>query len=174
MFNYDTPVMKVYLAGLMSGEKLKETVSWRVQIREHYSNWKNSGKPYPILFEDPYSGPELESIDPKGYTSNIPARAIIMGDYMSVKNADIIVANLNSFGGSREPLGTQWELAWCWQLQKPFIIISEDEKYSRHPFTAQACIFCKSVEELINQKWLNYFYKRIAGANYSFIDRDAK
>ena len=38
----DLPLMYVYLAGYMSGEKLKETTEWRKKIRKHYREWEQS------------------------------------------------------------------------------------------------------------------------------------
>jgi hypothetical protein len=162
--------MFVYLAGLMSGEKLNETVSWRVKIRKHYENWKGRER-YPISFLDPYNGPELSTIDKEGLKSDVSANAIIMGDYSSVKKADVIIANLNDFGSSRPSIGTHWELAWAWQMQKPFILIVPTNlryRYENHPFTSRASMIVNSVEELLENKILNYFYKRINPANYKW------
>jgi hypothetical protein len=166
MFDYKTPVLTIYLIGLMSGEKLKETVGWRVQVRKHYEDWKNTGKPYPCRFIDPYAGPELTSIDPKGYTSNIPASAIVDGDMLSVKSADLLIANLDTFGGSRGPIGSYYELGAGLILNKPTIIICPDTNLQRHPFVKKASVIVNSVEELLEQKWINYFFKRFAGADY--------
>lgn len=172
--------MTVYKAGLMSKDLLKETLEWRLKLRNAYENWKGEGQ-YEIDFLCPYNGPELDSMDSLGLKSEIPPQAIIMGDYMSVKKADLIIANLDNFGSQRPLTGTLFELAWCWQMKKPFIIIAPDklmgynEKgspftfyavYSTHPFTGQAGFVVKSVEELIERKLINYFYKRINPANY--------
>lgn len=162
--------MYVYLAGLMSGEKLKETVSWRTAIREYYETWKGEGR-YPIDFLDPYNGPEIESIDKEGLKSSVPAKAIILGDLMSVKKADVIVANMDDFGSSRPSIGTHWELAWAYLMDKPFILIVPSAlrpRYENHPFTGQASMIFESVDEFLKAKALNYFYKRINPANYSF------
>lgn len=172
--------MTVYKAGLMSKQKLKETLEWRLQLREHYENWKGEGQ-YEIDFLCPYNGPELGSLDNLGLKSSIPAQAIIMGDYMSVKKADLVIANLDTFGSQRPLTGTLFELGWCWTMQKPFIIIAPDkvmghtdegepftfyDVYSTHPFTGQAGFVVKSVQELLDRKLINYFYKRINPANY--------
>jgi nucleoside 2-deoxyribosyltransferase len=182
MMRKETPAypMTVYQAGLMSKQKLKETLAWRLKLREAYENWKNRGQ-YEIDFLCPYNGPELSSIDALGLKSEVSPQAIIMGDYMSVKKADLVIANLDTFGSQRPLTGTLFELAWCWQMQKPFIIIAPDkimgyddknepytfyDIYTNHPFTGQASFIVKSVEELIEKKLINYFYKRINPANY--------
>jgi len=172
MFDYKTPVMTIYLIGLMSGEKLKETVGWRVQVRSRYENWKGSGNPYPCRFIDPYAGPELTTIDQKGFTSNIPPSAIVDGDLLSVKSSNLLVANLDSFGGSRGPIGSYYELGAGLILNKPTIIICPDKNLQNHPFVKKASVIVNSVEELLEQKWINYFYKRFAGANYTWDNKE--
>ena len=178
----DLPIMYVYLAGYMSGEKLKETTEWRIKIREHYRKWEkktktiktvfglkdiNDGyKAFPIACLDPYNGKEFATIDKKGLKSHIPANAIIMGDYLSVSKADIIVANMDTFGASRPSVGTQWEMAWAWQLKKPIVLISDNENYIHHPFTGQSSWIVKDVDELLEKKVLETFYRRMAGAIY--------
>jgi hypothetical protein len=162
--------MTVYLAGLMSHEKLEETVSWRLKVRKHYENWKNKGQ-YEIDFIDPFNGPELDSLDKEGLKSNIPSNAIILGDFMSVQRAQVILANLDDFGGSRPLIGTHWELAWAWMMKKPIILIVPEKlkyRYETHPFTNSATFILTSVDELLEKKVLNYFYKRINPANYAW------
>ena len=185
----DLPIMYVYLAGYMSGEKLKETTEWRMRIRKHYRNWEEketiekipghftypgSGGSivhkewlsFPIACLDPYNGKEFATIDKKGLKSHIPSNAIIMGDYLSVSKADIIVANMDTFGASRPSVGTQWEMAWAWQMKKPIILISDNENYIYHPFTGQSSWIVKDVDELLEKKVLETFYRRMAGAIY--------
>jgi hypothetical protein len=188
----DLPLMYVYLAGYMSGEKLKECTEWRLKIREHYRKWEKKNfsklklaeyngdlgyveKPtyewlaFPIAFLDPFNGKEIETIDKKGLTSSFPPNSIVHSDYMSVCKADIVVANLDTFGADRPSIGTHWELAWTWTQKKPFILIVPEgmkETYTKHPFTAQASWIVESVDELLDKKVLESFYKRIAGAIY--------
>lgn len=183
----DLPIMYCYLAGYMSGEKLKETTGWRKEIREYYRKWESkpifkqrlsgayesTGKfeylAFPIAFLDPYNGKELKTIDKKGLTSNIPAHAIIHGDYLSVCKADLVVANLDTFGANRPSIGTHWELAWTWQMKKPFVLIVPEgmrDTYTLHPFTNQASWIVESVDDLLDLGVLESFYRRMAGAIY--------
>lgn len=162
--------MKVYLAGYMSGSCLYDCVKWRLEIRNHYENWKGAGTPYPISFLDPFNGPELETIDAKGFKSSVPPQAIYDGDMMSVKDCDLVVANVSTFGQSRPMIGTFCEIGWCTAMQKPFIVIAPDEGAKEiaknHPFLGRASAVYGSVDEFLNSKILNYFYKRVNGANY--------
>lgn len=167
MNKVDSPILYVYLAGYMSGEKLEQCLAWRKQIREHYSNWKGAGVPYPIAFLDPFNSGEHKSIDTKGLTSAVPSKAILMGDFMSVQKADVIVANINNFGSDRPMIGTLCEMAWGWQLNKPIITIDEVKTLRNHPFIAEfTTIFVDNAQELLDRKYLNTFYKRISGALY--------
>jgi len=113
----------------------------------------------------------LESIDAKGFKSSIPAQAIYDGDMMSVSECDLVVANISTFGYDRPMIGTFCEIGWCTAMQKPFVVIAPDEKAKElagnHPFLGRASAIYSSVEEFLDSKILNYFYKRINGANYS-------
>lgn len=163
-------ILKVYLAGYMSGACLYDCVKWRVDVRNHYENWKNTGIPYPIHFLDPFNGPELESIDKEGFKSSVPAQAIYDGDMMSVAECDLVVAYITTFGHPRPMVGTYCEIGWCTAMQKPFIVIAPDAESQKmannHPFLGRASAVYGSVDEFLKSKILNYFYKRINGANY--------
>jgi hypothetical protein len=188
----DLPLMYVYLAGYMSGEKLRQCTEWRKRVRDHYRKWekrwftkfelaeykgdmgyvekdKYEWLAYPIAFLDPFNGKEIDSIDKKGLTSNIPPHAIIHGDFLSVQKADVIVANMDTFGADRPMIGTHWELAWAWMMKKPIVLIAPPEKkevYQKHPFTSQASWIVESAYELTKEGVLETFYRRMAGAIY--------
>lgn len=169
----DLPIMYVYLGGYMSGEKLQETLYWRKYIRSSYKNYEESAEgnivSFPIAFLDPYNGKEFESIDAKGLESSLSPNAIYNGDYMSVQKADIIIANMNTFGSDRPMIGTIWELGWADEMRKPFILIVDKDKretYEKHPFTRRASNIVCSLEELVEKQILETFYRRIAGAIY--------
>lgn len=192
----DLPIMYVYLAGYMSGEKLNETMEWRKKPREYYKNYEPivcgdthevvGYESFPIAFLDPYNGKEFNSIDQKGLTSSISSNAIFDGDLMSVKKSDLIVANIDTFGSDRPMIGTYWELGINTALGKPFIIIAPKKRAgdifdengnktgeytyfdlaTKHPFLNRASVIVESVDQLIKEKHLETFYRRIAGAIY--------
>jgi hypothetical protein len=57
----------------------------------------------------------------------------------------------------------------CLAWGKPLILIvppEEKERWAKHPFTSQACAIYTSVDELLNAKILNWFYKRTNTAIY--------
>ena len=155
--------MKVYLAGFMSNEYLEETMGWRRKIREQYSM-----KGWPITWLDPYNGKEVNTIRDNGLKSDISPHAILHRDYLSVSQADIIVANLNTFGSTRTPTGTLCEIAWAWQMRKPIILITDDPQYINHPFTSYfASAIYPTVEAMLEDKAINYFYQGMHNAVYN-------
>jgi len=158
-------MIKIYLAGYISGEKIEECIAWRKKIREHYDNWKGKEK-YPIVWLDPLNGQILNSIDKEGLKSAIPSKALIMRDFNCIKKADIIIANLTTFGADRPLIGTFYELAWAWYLKKITIIITDEIYYKEHPFIKDTGIIMNSVDELLNSKIINYFYKGLHSAIY--------
>ena len=156
-----------YLAGYISGKKIEECSSWRKKLREHYDNWKFETK-YPICWLDPLNGKDFEEIDGEGlHAKGVTPEAIVHRDYQCVKSSDMVIANLDTFGCQRPLTGTMFELAWAYDAHKPVIVIATDENYTKHPFiTETASIIVSSVEELIERKLVNYFFKGQASAIY--------
>lgn len=157
--------MKVYLAGYIHGEVLDKCVAWRKQIRDFYEHYK--GNRYPIDWLDPLNGKDLESISSDGLTSSCSSNVIVHRDYQSVIRADLIVANMDTFGQSRYPVGTISEIAWAWQKHIPVIMITKENQFRGHPFMQLfVSEFVESVEELLNRKLINLFYKGWNSAEY--------
>lgn len=158
--------MRIYLAGYIHGNKIQECSEWRKKIVQHYRNWKGNEE-YPITWLDPLNGKMLETISDNGLKSNIPAKAILRGDIMSVESCDLLIANMNKFGESRDLTGTTCEVAIAGYLNKPIIIITKDDNYRNHPFiNSFATIIVETAEELLEKKYINYFFKRINNAQY--------
>lgn len=165
-------LMYVYLGGIMlGGRQRKSTIDWRYQIRKYYENWKGKGM-YEICFLDPWNGEIEGEIDNEGLTNSvISAKAIFEGDKKAIQKADVIIANFNQFESKRPSVGTYFECGIALALNKPLLLIvspEEYERWSKHPFTSQACGIYKSVYQLLNSKILNWFYKRINHANYTW------
>ena len=152
-----------YLAGFMSGDKLKETTEWRYKIRSYFKS-----KDWPIVWSDPYNGKDIGSITKDGLKSSVPPHAIVHRDYMCVEKANLIVANLDTFGSTRPLTGTICELAWAWKLHKPIIIISNDPNYKEHPFINYfSSWILPDVETLLKEKVIEYFYQGTVSAKYT-------
>lgn len=108
----DKPVLYVYLAGRISGNCIEQCLEWRYKIVNHYKNYKPIYKTnrvipdqedligyesYPISFLDALNSKEADSIDALGLTSAIPPNLIYSKDLLSVKRADVIVANVEDY-----------------------------------------------------------------------------
>ena len=165
-------IMHVYMAGIMlGGEFQKPTVDWRYKIRKHYENWKDKGI-YEICFLDPWNGEVDAEIDNEGLTNNkVSGNTIFMGDKLAIKKADIIIANFNQYGSKRPSVGTYFECGMTLAWDKPLILIvpeGEKERWSNHPFTSQSVAIYTSIDDFLNSKILNWFYKRINSAIYGW------
>jgi len=165
-------LMYVYLGGLMlGGDMQKPTVDWRYKTRKWYENWKGQGM-YEICFLDPWNGEVGGVIDNEGLTNTaVPSKAIFEGDKQAIQKSNIIVANFNQFGSKRASVGTFMECGMALAWNKPLILIvpeDEFERWSKHPFTSQSVAIYKSVEEMLDSKILNWFYKRTNHANYEW------
>jgi len=165
-------LMYIYLGGIMLGGNFqKPTVDWRYKTRSRYENWKGQGR-YEFCFLDPWNGEIDGVIDNEGLTnSKISGKTIYMGDKAAIKKADIVVANFDQFGSNRPSVGTYFECGMALAWDKPLILIvpEEDfERWSKHPFTSQAVAIYKSVDEFLDSKILNWFYKRTNAAIYDW------
>ncbi len=153
--------MKVYLAGFIQGSKLKECIEWRKRVRNYYKLNPD------IEFLDPFSGKDLDSISQDGLNSSTPRNAIVHRDYAAVTGSELIVANMNTFGESRPPIGTICELAWAWENKIPIILISSDKNYVEHPFISYfASQTAKDVEDLLKHDMIGFFFQGLTHALY--------
>lgn len=170
----DLGIIYVYVAGFMAGSKLEQCTSWRKKIRDHYKNyeWDEEIQDYvsfPCAILDPFNGKEVGTISSDGVTSHIPPTAIRKADRMSVKKADIIIANMRTWGESRPMIGTHHEMAWAEEDKKPIILLCEKEDmslYKNHPFTCDCDYYFETIEDVIENKIIESYYKRIHGAIY--------
>lgn len=155
--------MKIYLAGYMSSKKGKKCAHWRRELRKHYVM-----KAWDIIWLDPMNGQKLGELKRDGLKStNIPGKAFIYRDFKSVREADLIIANLKTFGEERPITGTLFELSWAWEHNKPVIVIADKTYYTEHPFIKDtASMIVESYKELLEKKYINYFYKGIVTARY--------
>ncbi|MHA2013302.1 MAG: hypothetical protein ACTSWG_13110 [Candidatus Helarchaeota archaeon] len=92
----DLPILYVYLAGRIAGNCIEECLKWRKDIVHYYSNYKGRGA-YPISFLDALNSNESDSVDKLGLTSAIPSNLIYDKDMLSVKRADVVIANLEDY-----------------------------------------------------------------------------
>ncbi len=143
--------MKIYLAGYISEKVLDQCTKWREIVKQSNTN-------LPIDWLDPLSGHQETTITNSGLSSNIPPGGIFYRDLQAVLSADLVIANLDTFGQSRPLTGTIFEMAWCRLGNIPLIVITDDPNYKYHPFILfSAAIIAQSVEELIKKEYIAYF-----------------
>lgn len=153
----DLPVLKVYLAGRISGDNIDLCLKWRKDIIKHYENHKGNGA-YPISFLCPLNSGEADSVDKMGLTSSIPPNLIYDKDLLSVQTSQVIVANMDDYFEDdlynfepnqfetnkesqaklgallmkvrhrRENIGTVMEVGWALLLNKPVILIVPENR----------------------------------------------
>ena len=162
----DGKYMSVYLAGYIEKSVIDQCIAWRKKIRTTYDNWKGVER-YPIIFLDPCNGEDWNEIAINGNNKKIPDHAIVSKDRMCVNNADLIIANMDTFGQTRPPIGTISEIVWASEFHKPIITITDDPLYENHPFIKTfTSWYVKSVDELLDEKIINQFYKSWTTAIY--------
>jgi len=157
---------KVYLAGLIQGSVIDKCIAWRKKIVDHYTNWKDTGKPYEdLIFLDPCNGESQVSDD--GLSSNLPKKVILDKDYNAIKKCDLFIGNMDSFGVERPLIGTTMEIAFAYSFHKPIILITNNRVYQEHPFMSQMVSwYFNDVDEMLNAKAINQFYKAWHNAQY--------
>ena len=156
-------MFNVYLAGIIDGKNIEKCHDWRNQIINTYSNWKNTQQNYgDIAFLNPLNG-ETE-ISKDGLASNVPPKAILDKDYNAIKNSNLFIVNMETYGVQRPPIGTLMEIAFAYEFRIPIIMITTDNVYHQHPFVSNMVSwYFESVEEMIKEKSINKFYKSCHG-----------
>jgi nucleoside 2-deoxyribosyltransferase len=122
----------VYLAGLISTEVL-ESLQWRHDVTPRL---ENGG--FEVL--SPMRGKDAFTLVSGGLTDPaLTTKDIILRDSIDVKRADVILAHLEVFGGSRALLGTIAELAWAWELRTPVVGVALHNNHlmRNHPFVKE-------------------------------------
>ena len=103
----------VYLAGPIEGCDEGEIQEWR--------KYAQSGVVENIIGINPYRA-ETESESPES------KKRVVMKNYMDIKFCNLILACLPKHINDRRPsYGTTSEIAWGYSLQKPIVIVSDDE-----------------------------------------------
>jgi nucleoside 2-deoxyribosyltransferase len=156
-------MLKIYLAGYIQGDVIKECTEWRKQLRDHYTKTKYMN----ITWLDPLSSENFAEISPDGLDSSMPAHTIVHKDYTCVEKCDLIIVNMDTFGQDRPLTGTICELAWGWQMHKGIIMITDEPKYKHHPFLEYFSSWTvKDIDELIEKEVVTGFYESWHTAKY--------
>ena len=151
---------KIYLAGYIQGTCIEQCVGWRKRISRALQHLD-------VEFLDPLCGKDIATIRADGLKSNRSAHAIVYRDRASVKAADMIVVNMDTFGTARGLCGTICELAWAFDWEKPIIMVTNEDKYKLHPFLSYfASEQYESVTEMLDSGIIQYFIQGVNNAVY--------
>lgn len=132
------PQLSVYLSGNISSDP--QTYTWREQatklLEPEFLILNPVANPFntELLYKHNLQTPVGDFLDDVFERSQ---RLLIHKDYNSVRQADIILANLKLVSTDKPLIGTIFELAWAWQLQKPIIAVVDHGVFSKH-------IFCRA------------------------------
>jgi hypothetical protein len=152
-------MIKIYLCGYIQASVIEQCKAWRQELMNCYNNYK--GQKYPVEFLNPLNGEDmfldLTKFDHKNFADNIH-NMILYKDIQAVKQSDLVICNPDTFNEKRPAYGTYAELGWAILLDKPVIMITKDEEIINYPFFKRF-IFVDSVEDLVNKKYINLFYK---------------
>lgn len=146
----------VYLAGLISTE-YPESLEWRKRLEPIL---QDSG----FEVRTPLFGKQSLKTDSKdgGITSgSASAKSICLRDRRDVRESDIVLAHLETFGSPRPMVGTIAELAWCWDQRTPVVAICAKDNYlmRNHPFISEfVSHYVENEEEAI--EFLRRYYGR--------------
>ena len=119
----------VYLAGPIENCTSKEISQWREECSAAFLENIVAINPYRAEFESSYAETK---------------KRIMMKNYMDTQACDLILAYLPKEINDRRPsYGTVFEIAWGYSLQKPVVIVSDDDKVHNHPllFTSGALFY---------------------------------
>lgn len=152
----------IYLAGPIAGCTFDEAVDWRDYVKDQFPECDvrspMRGKEFLKSLQGKKniitSQPEQYArIAEKAVDAAVSSQhAIVVRDYWDVSQADIIIVNLlPSLEIGTPSVGTCFELAWAWKLQKPAIVAMQDEgNPNNHPFVREAAYIVQpTLEEVV-------------------------
>lgn len=138
-------MLKVYLAGPISGLRQAEAVGWRGRAREELA-----GAGYRVV--DPMRGHDSrraeEALRADGHNWPYGPKAVFRRDKHDVERCDIILVNLTA--ASRVSIFTMMEMAWAEQWNKFVLTVMEDGNIHEHLAVREASsLVVPTLEEAI-------------------------
>ncbi|KKK88010.1 hypothetical protein LCGC14_2747480, partial [marine sediment metagenome] len=131
----------------MAGCAWDEAADWRVWIADQNPDcevWSPMrGKDFLREIDRiPEGGAKLQSPDlaRQGIDAAVSSQhSIVWRDHWDVSNADILIVNLlPAVATGVASIGTCFELAWAWKMQKPALVAMQDINPNTHPFVLEA------------------------------------
>jgi len=138
----------IYLAGLISTD-FPESLAWRERV---IPQLEAAG----FEVRTPLAGKKnlkSESKDGGITSTQTTNRAIVLRDRRDVREADIILANLEVFGCPRPSIGTYCELAWAYDDRTPVVAAVADDNYllHNHPFLSEFVTkYCATLSDALD------------------------
>ncbi len=139
----------VYLAGPITGLTHDESVGWRNEFQKLYFDILNKSHAneylYNVHFLSPMRGKdylkEVGVIQDSYTTFDCLATedGIIGRDYNDCKRSNALIVNL--LNTKIVSIGTVMELAWCYDMHKPAILIMDKNNIHNHPFVRRCSNF---------------------------------
>ena len=133
----------VYLAGAMANISGYEATQWRSAVTHSLGlvgiECRNPMRAKQFLSAQSKISSNFNDYKDRG--TFFTSRGIMTRDFNDVKQADVLLVNL--LGAVKPSLGTVMELAWAFALQKPAVVIIEDEgnPHDYHPMIHEAMSF---------------------------------
>ncbi|KKN32419.1 hypothetical protein LCGC14_0814070 [marine sediment metagenome] len=133
----------VYLAGPMAGCTYDEADGWRQYVRNllpecdvrspmRGKNFLQDLKTIPTGI-----GVQSHELAVNAVDAAISSpHAIVIRDHADVTEADAVIVNLSK--ATSVSIGTCFELAWCWEQQKPAVVVMPKDSPHEHPFIREA------------------------------------
>lgn len=137
----------IYLAGLISTD-CPESLDWRTRVAPRL---EEAG----FEVRTPLAGKgNLKCVtNDGGITSSVAtSRSICLRDRRDVREADVILANLELFGSQRPLVGTVVELGWAWDDRTPVIAAVDENNYlmRNHPFISEFVTkYCPTIDDAV-------------------------
>ena len=127
----------IYLAGPVEGCSDQEIHSWRVKTK------------LSLL-------PGIVGVNPDRIDNETP-ECIIIQNYLDAKSCDAILAYLpKEITDRRASYGTVFEIAWGYSMQKPVIIVSDDDYVHSHPVLKMSGVHFTELDDAI--KYINQLF----------------
>lgn len=122
-------MLNLYLAGPIEGVTEEQCTQWRNEVTHKFSMRTEK-----VNCVNPYRDVELKEFDKGAGYGNELAKRIAHKNYMDCQKCDIILAYLPKDQMTKRPsYGTVMEIAWFAMMQKPIIIVTDDDYIKNHP-----------------------------------------
>lgn len=146
----------IYAAGPMAGCTFDEADDWRQEARlalpecdvrspMRGKNFLRNMKTIPTGQDEKQSSDLAINAVDQAVSSQ---HAIVVRDHWDVTQADVVLVNLAN--APMVSIGTCFELAWCWEQQKPAVVIMPEGNPNEHPFVREAAyVVVNTMEEAL-------------------------